>query len=456
MKHAFFLCFVTLIIAGSVSAQEQTAQTLTDALRQTYLENPTLNAARRELRRTHEQLPQALSGWKPTVQVDFNASVSDIEGNAFGPTADGSNEKAVGISLSQPLFRGGITTAQTKAAKDVIAAQSAFLILTQQQVLRDSVRAYMDVLRDQSLLALSNKNRDVIAQQLQATKDRFDVGSVTKTDVKQAEARLAGANADIIRISGNLDTSRAVYKQIVGVFPQTLSNQNNVPALPETLDQAITTAQSNAPNLIAARHIHEAQKDNIDAVFGELLPQISLNASHSQTYDPNPGIPGVDQTDESIIGVYATIPLYQAGATRSRIREAMEEKMLRKIQVSEVERQVEQEVISSWKAYDTAKAEIIARKTQVDAARIAREGVYMEAEQGGRTVLDTLDADQELLNAEVDLVIAQRDEIVTAYNLAAALGSLTPESLGFGEVTINMNSHLQSVSGKIFSTDIDN
>lgn len=456
MKIITFTTLALLLLSTNVHAQEQKnePQTLTNVLRHTYLKNPTLNIARRELRRVHEQLPQALAGWRPTLQVELSTNISDIEGSAYGSSADGSHEKTANIQLSQPLFRGGKTISQVKAAKNIIRAQNAMLSLTEQQVLRDAVSAYMDVVRNNALLSLSIKNKEVIEQQLQATKDRFDVGSVTKTDIKQAEARLAGAEADIIRISGDLDTSSAVYKQVVGITPNNLSKEVILPPLPLTLADALSIGKKHSPNTMIARFLHSAQDDNINSIVGDLLPQINLLARHSQTHDPYPGIPSVDQTDESIIGVYATIPLYQGGTTRSKVREAKEEKMARYIQINETELQVEQNIISSWKSFETAKTEINARKTQVDASRIARDGVYMEAEQGSRTVLDMLDADQELLNAEVNLIIAESNEIVTAYTLASVLGYLTPSNLNFSDSAIDLNNHLTLISGKIFSMDI--
>ncbi len=453
MKHIRTLLALCLLAVPMSHAQETEDFMLSHALRQAYMDNPTLNAARRELRSVHEQLPQALSGWRPNVQVDFGLSNIDIDGDPQGPGSDGSSPKEAEISVDQPLYRGGSTVAATRAAKNIIRAQNASLLATQQDILSAAVEAYMNVLRDESLLSLSKQNRNVISEQLRATNDRFEEGAVTKTDVKQAEARLAGADADVIQLEGTLDSSRAIYKQIIGLAPTGLRAADIMPPLPSTLEDSLALAQDNSPSILVSQALRDAQEDNVDTIFGELLPQISLRAAHNETTNPSPGL--VDDTSQTLIGVFATVPLYQSGSVRSRVREAKEEAVRRRIQITEAEREAEQQVISSWRAFQSAKAEKRARNTQVEAAEIAREGVYMEAAEGSRTVLDTLDADQELFEAQVNEVIASRNEVVAAFNHAAVLGILTPETLGFSEDRIDLSAHLKSVKSKILSTDLE-
>ncbi len=453
MKHIIILLALCLLVVPSGHAQETNDFTLSQALRQAYIDNPTLNAARRELRSVHEQLPQALSGWRPNVQADFGLSNVDIDGDPQGPGSEGSSPKEAEISLNQPLYRGGSTVAATRAANNIIRAQNVSLLATQQNILSATVEAYMNVLRDESLLALSKQNRKVISEQLRATNDRFEEGVVTKTDVKQAEARLAGADADVIQLEGTLDSSRAVYKQIVGLDPTSLRTADIMPPLPSTLEDSLALAQNNSPSILVAQALRDAQEDNVDTIFGELLPQISLRAAHNETTDPSPGL--VDDTSETLIGVFVTVPLYQSGLIRSQVREAKEEVVRRRIQITEAEREVEQQVISSWRAFQSAKAEKRARNAQVEAAEIAREGVYMEAAEGSRTVLDTLDADQELFDAQVSEVIASRNEVVAAYNLAAILGALTPDNLNFSQDEINLSGHLHAVKNKVLSVSVD-
>jgi len=403
--------------------------TLSDALGYAYDDNPTLNAARYELRRINEQLPQARAGWRPTIKADLSAAHVDVTGDPQGPDSDGASPKSISLSLQQPIYQGGSTFAATRGAKSIIQAQNYTLLETQQTVLSTAAEAYMNVLRDQGLLLLSQKNKNVIQEQLRATRDRFDEGSVTKTDVKQAEARLAGAKADVIQLEGQLDSSRAFFKQIIGREPVNLDTTTVMPILPSTLEDNLSMAKKNAPAILTAQALKEAQEADVDRVAGELLPQVFFNASYTDTDDPLPGL--VDDSSETFVELVVSIPLYQAGSVRSRVREAQQEAFQRRVQIIEVKRQIEQQVIASWRTFQSAKAEILARRTQVEAATIASEGVNIEATEGSRTILDILDADQELLDAQVDELIAIRNEVVAAFNLAAVLGLLTPESLGF-------------------------
>ncbi len=426
MRLVITICSACLLNAGVYA---ENSFTLSDALKHAYKDNPTLNAARYELRSIGEQLPQAQAGWKPTIKADLSAANVEITGDPQGPGSDGSSPKEVSVSLQQPIYKGGSTSAATRAAKHVIQAQNASLLETQQNVLSATAEAYMNVLRDQGLLLLSQKNQNVIKEQLRATRDRFEEGSVTKTDVKQAEARLAGAEADVIQLIGQLDSSRAVFKQVIGVHPTSLETATIIPKLPMTLTESLSIAEKGAPAILTAQALKDAQEENVDAVSGELLPQVFFNASYTETDDPLPGL--VDDSSETFVEIVATIPLFQAGSVRSRIREAKQTAFQRRLQITEVKRQVEQQVISSWRTFESAKAEIRARRTQVEAATIASEGVSIEAAEGSRTVLDVLDADQELLDAQVDELVAVRNQVVAAFNLAAVLGLLTPESLGF-------------------------
>ncbi len=430
MKRTISILGIALL---TLTAQAETAAplTLSHALQQTYRDNPTLNAARYELRSVEEQLAQASAGWKPTISAGLSAADVDIGGEPQGPGSDGSSPTQWSVSLQQPIYQGGSTSAAVRAAKYTIEAQTASLLETQQSVLSRAAEAYMNVLRDQGLLLLSQKNQELIREQLRATRDRFDQGSATKTDVKQAEARLAGAEADVISLEGQLDSSRAVFKQLVGIEPVNFTAANIAPDLPKTLDDSLAMAKTQAPSLVAAYALKEAQEADVDRVVGELLPQIFFNASYTDTNDPSPGL--VEDSTETFFELSATIPLYQAGSVRSRVRQARHQAFQRRTQIIEAKRQVEQQVISGWRSFQSAKAEIRARRTQVEAAQIASEGVSIEATEGARTTLDVLDADQELLDAQVDALVATRNEVVAAFNLAAVLGLLSPESLGFDQ-----------------------
>lgn len=422
------------------------------ALRHAYIHNPSLMAARSEFRGTQELLPQAHAGFKPTIGSTATVNKTELAGSNF-PGAAGSTSKDVGLSLDQPLFRGGRTFAETSAAEYTIKAQAAILQSAEQSVLLSAATSYMDVLRDQALLDLGVNNRDVITKQLEATQDRFDVGELTITDVSQAKARLARADSDVITARGNLDSSGALFEEVVGMAPVLLEEPELDLALPETLDEATAVAEENNPRVLSAVHAHKAAEDDIDNVYGELLPEIGFFASWNRTFDPQPGI--VDRQTTKSVGLSATLPLYQAGATRSRVRQAKHSANSRYMDILDVKRQVRQEVVSAWAALQTAKSEIRSREAQVEASRLAQEGVKAEAEFGSRTVLDTLDADQEFLDAQVSLVTARRNQVVAKFTLLQTLGLLSAQTLGFQEGGADYQPDLDKLKFKIFDMDVD-
>lgn len=435
-------------LPAAIAEEKAPEQNLFDALRWSYDNNPTILAARAELLAVQERLPQAQAGWKPSADASADVTKSWVDSSGSG---DGSTEKNMELSATQPVYRGGRTVAGTDSARNAIMAQRAFLKATEQDVLLQVVTAYMDVIRDQSLYDLAVNNKDVIARQLDASKSRYEVGDITRTDVSQSEARLAQSEANRVDALGNLRSSLAVYQRVTGLPPGDLSFPEMTLPIPKTLDEAVEMAENYNPLVLAADYLrHSAEKD-IDTVFGELLPEIGVLGSYRHTIDPSPGTSG-DQT-VSAIGIVATVPLYEAGSTRSRVRAAKNVAQQRRIEVDEAVRLARQQTVSSWEDLLASRAEILSRKAQVEASRIARDGVHKEAELGTRTILDALDADQELLDAESALVTAQRNEIVADFTLAATLGLMTPETLGFPELSKDYDRHVREITGKVFSTD---
>lgn len=436
---------------AKVYAARPGVQTLQDVLRSTYDANPTLQATRAQLQATQERLPQAQAGWKPSAAA--SASATYIDSKTGSAASVDTVEKSIGIDASQPVYRGGRTTADIDSAKNAIMAQRAFMIAKEQEVLLQVATAYMDVLRDQSLHDLAVNNKDVIARQLDATKTRFDVGDVTRTDVSQSQARLAGTESTRVRALGNLRGSLAVLQQVSGMPPATLAFPDITLPLPPTLDDTIAAAERYNPGVLAAKYIHSAAQKDIDSVFGELLPNVGLFGSVDYTADPIAATTSVDHQTISAFGIQASIPLYEAGATRSRIRAAKNTAMQRGIEISEATRLARQQAISNWENLQAAKSEITSRKAQVKAAALSSEGVGQESQLGTRTILDVLNAEQELLDVKSALVTAQRNEVVASFALAGVLGMLNPDVLGFPELYRDYEPHLRDITGKIFSTD---
>lgn len=422
------------------------------ALAATYENNPTLKAARAETRAVFERLPQAEAGWRPTVTA--NANVTGTTGST-DPDMGGDDSyltRGAGLNLNQPLYRGGRTLAETSAARNVIRSQIAALDLTEQQVLLQAVTAYLDVLRDEALLKLATNNQNVIAQQFDATRQRFEVGELTRTDVSQSEARQARADSEVITAKATIRSSRATFERVIGYQPENLGFPITVLDLPTTLEDAVAYAEKWNPRVRAAEHAHRASEDDVDSQFGNLLPTVSLTGDLTKSYEPSGSL---DSSDGAAVGVVASMPLYEAGSVRSRVRQTKKISNQRYSQILEAKRVAREQVVVAWENLAAARAEVVSRLAQVEASEVARFGVKQEADLGSRTVLDTLDAEQELLDAQVALVGASRNEVVAMYSLASALGVLTPKTLGFGDKVPDYNREIESVRMNLFGTDVD-
>ncbi len=349
------------------------------------------------------------------------------------------------INFTQPVFRGGRTIAGTDKARSSVRAALALLNAKEQDVMYRAGAAYMDVLRDQSVLELQEKNKAVIARELESTKIRFEAGELTRTDVAQAEARLAAAESARVRALGNLMSGKAMYEEIVGRPAEKLTAPPpGFLSLPESAEQSVEAAERANPELEAAEHLHKSTKQQAREILGELLPELGLFGSWNRQYDPQPGLLK-DSTDKTI-GIRASMPLFRGGANASRVREARHEANEKYMEIMQARRRVHQEAVTAWETLRAARSEKQARASQVKASEIAREGVHQETDLGARTVLDALDADRELLDARVALITAERDEIIAALDLARITGMLTPSGLGFRE-TSDVSRHAGTPSG---------
>lgn len=431
------------------------AQTLDEVLSTTYSANPTLRAARASLRAVDEGVPQELSNWRPSVSASGSIGQRRVNSNG-GRLGESGNtpltpERAE-LSVTQPLYRGGRTVAGTQRAENEVLAERSRLRATEQDVLRRAVAAYMDVWRDQAVLEFNIQNEARLERQLQASRDRFEVGEVTRTDVAQAETRLAIATAGRIEAEGNLTASRAVFREVVGITPGQLDAPPQLGGLPGDLESAIAEALADNPNVLAARFTEIAARNEVRQVTGELLP--SLNLRGSLTHQREANQPDARTSSVEILAELS-VPLYQQGAVSSRVRQAKQLSSQRRLQITETRRQVEQETISAWEALQSARAQIVSFESSVRSAEIALEGVRQENLVGARTVLDVLDQEQELLDAQTNLARARRDEVVAAYDLLRAVGRLTAADLGLDVEIYDPQRHYRSVRDKWFGIGVD-
>ena len=420
-------------LVGAALAGPADALTIREALAQAYQNSPRLASERARVRAGDERLNRALSLWRPRVFVDGSAGLRETRSNvAMGPdegdrVANTGLPYQAGIRVEQNVYRGGRNAAEESRAEELIRADRARLSAAEQEVLLSALRAYVSVVHDNAVVELSINNEKVVRRQLEATRDRFRVGEVTRTDVALAQSRLARATADLIRARGSLTDSRANFANIVGVAADGLSEVEPLSGLPATEDEAVAMARSDAFPVARARHDERAARHAVSLVEGELLPTVSLTGRLGRLLDLNDS--NVETDSLEVMG-RVTVPLYQSGSVSSRVRAAKHEVVRSRNEFVLATRNAATAATRSWEDFKTAGAGISAFSEAERAAKIALEGVEQEALVGSRTVLDVLDAEQELLDARVNLVRARRDLVVATYALRAAVGRLTAGSLG--------------------------
>ena len=418
MQRALLLtAAVAAFLAGAMPGAG--AQSLEDALVSAYLTNPTLEAQRAALRATDELVPQALSDWRPRVAVDSSAVRSDIN-SSEGAGSLGTLSSSV--ILDQQIYNGGGTVANTSRAESLVRAERARLAATEQDVLFNAVNAYTLLLADLAVLNFSIQNEDRLRRQLQATRDRFEVGEVTRTDVAQAEASLSGAISSRVGAEGNVQQSRAAYRNIINQEPGRLVTPAPLSEVPETETAAHQLAEAFNPNIAVAQFNLAASRADVRVAESDLLPRLSVRGE--LTYAEEPTL-NLDWQRDASIGATLSVPLYQGGGEYARVRQTKQTVRQRQDDLEATFRNVREEVTAAWQALTTARTQIESFTEQVRAAEIALEGTRQEALVGQLTTLDVLDQEQVLFQAQVDLVNARREEILASYRLKSAVGELT-------------------------------
>lgn len=432
------------------------AATLRDAFVQTYNSSPALNAARAQLRATDEGVPLAKA--ESRLQVGSTVGLSQ-NSNGIVRLNNGARTLTAQLNLSYPLFQGGRVKNAINAAETRVVAGRADLRTAEGNIFVQVVSAYMDVLRDVAIVDLNKKNVDVLNTNLKASRDRFQVGDLTRTDVAQSEARLSLARSQLIFAQGNLTGSRENYRRVVGSWPEGLESPPGLPKLPADPDQAVTVAMSNSPAIQAAGAASRAAGFDVGAARATRLPSVSLTGGPNynnylgtarRVFDLPKGT-DIDQTQTSnTVGVAVTLPLYQGGLAGARVRQAQAAQNVAVEQGIDTERQVIANTRAAFAAYQAAAAAITANQQAVSANELALEGVRAENRVGTRTVLDVLNAEQELLNAQVNLVSAQHDNYVAGFALLNAMGQAEARDLGLdGGTLYNPTANYDRVRGWI-------
>ena len=455
-----------LALTATLTAPAAFAESLVEALASAYQNNPTLLAERASLRATDEGVASALSGWRPTVQIDGDAGFSESETTSVTSgftttTKDSRQPRSFSFTITEPLYRGGRTEAETLSAENLVDAGRAGLAVTEQGVLLDAVTAYMDVLRNKTVVQLNRNNERVVERQLQAARDRFEVGEVTRTDVAQAEARAAQAKADRIGADGTVDearvgadliSSRATYRQFIGDLPGKLEWPARIGGVPANERDALQAASTANPTIVSANFSELSARDDIDVAISDLLPQVSLRGAYDRSFDVSAF---TEELDSLSLSAVVTVPLYQSGAVHSAVRRSKQIASQRRLEYEEARRAVFEEVTRAWESLITAQAQISAFQAQVRAAELALEGVEQETIVGLRTTLDVLDAEQEVFAAGVNLVSAERDAVVSSYWVKATIGELTAVALELPVERYDADAHYRSVRDKWFGLSPD-
>ncbi len=441
---------VALATVAGVAGPAQ-AETLTDALVQAYQYNPQLLAQRAQLRATDEGVPQALAGWRPTVQFTGSAGreIAETTVNTGPHTSATSTNyltpRALDLNITEPVWTSGRTPALIRQAEHNVLSQRAQTIAVEEQVLFSVAQAYLDVVRDQATVELNVNNEQVLRRQLEATNDQFRVGEVTRTDVAQAESRVALAVATRVQAEGNLQVSRSNYARAVGHPPERLQQPKERINLPATRDEALALARAQNPNVIIADYTAKAAEDAVVATRAQLLPQVAIVGDANKSDETQ--IEGRNINSLSVIA-RMTVPLYEAGSVYAQTRAAKQTVSQRRNLLDDARRAAIQLATKDWETIQSGRAQVQSLMSTIRAAEIALEGVRQEAQVGSRTVLDVLNAEQELFTDRVNLVQAQHDLAVAEFDLAQQVGHLTAEHMKLPVQLYDPKKHYDAVRNK--------
>jgi outer membrane protein len=420
---------ITGSLVATLMAGTAGADTLRDALVSAYQTNPTLTAQRQTLEATDAEVAIAKAAGRPQVSatVGLNRAITQ---NGIFETGKGPNV-TVGATVSYPLFNGGRVRNSVRAAESRVLAGRATLTAVEGDVFTNAVSAYMDVIRDRAIVELNQNNVKVLETNLEATRDRFQIGDLTRTDVAQSEARLQLGRAQLATAQGNEVASEATYRQQIGHPPGDLAPPPPLPPLPATADEAVRIALASNPDLVSIAQQEVAAGYDVNVARASRLPTLSANAGadFAKSLGNNPpGVPtsGTDTT----VGLGATVPIFQGGLPAARIRQAQAQQGQLREQVVGTERAVVQQTRAAFANYEAAQEEIQAQTVAVQANQLALEGNRAEQTVGTRTIIEVLNAEQELLNSQVALVTAKRDAYVAGFQLLNAMGQAQAQDLG--------------------------
>jgi outer membrane protein len=438
-----------LLYAGLAPAL---ADTIEAALVRAYQYNPQLNAQRALVRSTDENVPQALSAYRPKVALTASAGYqyTDTNTTKAGSSTLIRNElhgtnppRSVGLTVTQTLFNGNQTANKTRVAESQVSGAREALRVLEETVLLSAATIYMDYLRDAAIVEVQRSNTHVLEETLRQTNDRFKSGLVTRTDVSQAEAQLAAGKTQQLTAEANLVTTRSNFRRIIGNEPSNLAPGSPVDRfLPKSQAAAVKLSLIENPSVTAAMCGIDVDYLQVKINEGALLPTVSLQASVQQAYEQT--LPTYRSFAASTVA-QVSAPIYQGGAEYALIRQSTENLAQQRLNLEMVRDQTRANTVTAWGQLEAGKAQVVSAESQVAASEIALTGVRREATVGQRTTLDVLNAQQALVNARVALVTAQHDRVVASYAVLSTVGRLSPQVLNLPTATYDPGVHYQQV-----------
>ena len=424
------------------------ADTIEAALVRSYQGNPQLNAQRAQVRATDENVPQALSGYRPKVALTASAGVQysdqQINQNQHGGGLHGTQTpKAVGLTVNQTVYDGQITANKVRAAEGQVSGAREALRVLEETVLLNAATIYMDYLRDSATVEVQRSNVHVLEETLKQTRDRFNVGEVTRTDVAQAEAQLAAGKTQEQTAESQLVTTRANFRRIIGNEPSNLAPGSPVDRfLPKSMAAAVDVSLIENPNVTAAMFGVDVAFLTVKINEGALLPTLNVQAAVNQAYEQQLT---VFKTFNASLTAQLSVPIYQGGTEYALIRQSKETVTQQRMALDQTRDQIRATTVQAWGQLDANKAQVVSAQAQVTAAEVALNGVREEAKAGQRTTLDVLNAQQALVNARIALVTAQHDRVVSSYTVLSSVGRLSPQVLGLATQVYDPSVHYQQV-----------
>jgi len=442
---------ILLAAAAGLWAAPASAETLMGALAKAYSHNASLNHARAGVRVTDEGVAIAKSGWRPVIGATAGVTHTSNDGVHI-------NSGSFGVQIQQSLFDGFQTLNSVRTAEARVHASNESLRNTEQDILFNAAAAYVDVLRDRQIAVFRERNLAFLGEQVRAASSRFEVGEGTRTDVAQAQAQQAAAVAQLSAARAQVQVSEAAYLQIVGDRPGRLQGASAASKfLPGSMDQAVTIGLSEHPAIRATLHLVDAAAFAVKAQEGQLLPQVTAQAGVSRSFTDLPGVGGggtasSGTSSSASVGLNLTVPIYSGGRTSALVRQAKETLGQARIQVDVTSDQIRQAVTAAWTQYLAAQQVVAANRELVSAAQLALNGVSEERNVGQRTTLDVLNAQADVIAAQINVASAERDVVAASYAILSAMGRLSPQRLGLDVAIHDAYEHYDAVKNKWIGT----